>query len=280
MRIADSAGQNGQVLVLCLDELVPLAEQLGLTKSLSTDHLELEAAVVAVARAYGPLVTHVVLSPEVGYAAAAELPPTTGSIFCLERSSQENDPFSIPVLQTNWSTEYVRNSLSSAKLGLSLQSQEAELVTKLELTSELHDSCRYEGIDLLLDLHSIDGDRLDDEAFQQEQLRLIQLFRGQSEYVVVQYPRTAIGCLSVTAQLQQPWLLREQERAEYPQLKESLRTALTGGAVGLVVSRCVLPTFKEGAFDITLLQKYLETEGRDRLLELMRICSENTNLPA
>lgn len=279
MRIAHSAGQNGEVLILCLDELVPLAEQLGLSQSLSSDKLELEAAVVAVARAYGPLVTHVVLSPEVGYAAAEALPPTTGSIFCLERSSQENDPFSIPVLQTNWSTEYVRNSLSSAKLGLSLQSQEAELVTKLELTSELHDSCRYEGIDLLLDLHLIDGDRLDDEAFQQEQLRLIQLFRGQSEYVVVEYPRSAISCLSVTAQLQQPWLLREP-RSEYPELKESLRTALTGGAVGLVVSRCVLPTFKEGAFDIALLQKYLETEGRDRLLELMRICSENTNLPA
>lgn len=275
MRLPDFAGEQQQFVIVSLDEPLLLAQQLGLPSQSSADLLQLEGVIAEVVAAYAPLATSITLSPELGYAAAAKKPPETGLMFCLERTIAESDPLSIPVLQNNWSVEYVRNNTAAAKLSLFARSNEAELVTKLELVSELHDACRYEGIDFVLELRVIDGARLDDEAFQEEQLRLVRLFRGQSELLAVEYPRTALGCLSVTAQLTQPWVLVEPKNMQYAPLKEALRNVLTGGAVGLVIRQSLLPTFTKGTFDLEVLRSYLQKEGRDRLLELSRICAES-----
>lgn len=274
MRLSAISGQHQQFLLLGLDQPILLAQQLGLEINSDASRLQLENIFQEIVAAYSPLATGVVLSAELGYAAAAKKSADTGLVFCLERTLSESDPFSIPILQNNWSVEYVRNNYALAKLLLYAHSEEAELVTKLELVNELYDSCRYEGIDFLLELRVIDGKRLGDEAFQEQQSRLVRFFRGQCDLLALEYPRTALGCVSVVAQLQMPWILIESGQAEYGIAKEELRTALAGGATGLVVSRFVLPTFKRGSFQLDQFRAYLQKEGRDRMLELARICDE------
>lgn len=276
MRFSQFAGSNQEIFLLGLDQPMAIAQQLGLPLTTVDDRLFLEKIVQETVAAYSQLSNGMLLSPELGYSAAVSSAPDKGLAFCLERTLAESDPLSIPVLQSNWNVEYVRNNSAAAKLLLYAQVEESELITKLELVNELFDSCRYEGIDFLLELRIIDGKRLSDEAFQEEQLRLVRLFKDQASALLLEYPRTALGCLSVTAQLQKPWLLIDSPGIEYAEEKEQLRTALTGGAAGFLVRQSLLPSFAKGAFDLEQYRAYLQKEGRDRMLELARICTEKS----
>jgi tagatose-1,6-bisphosphate aldolase len=274
MHLSAISGQNQQVLLLGLDQPMLVAAQLGIDLQQQAGRSQLEEILKETVSAYSDLATGVILSSELGYSAAAYKSPSSGLLYCLERAVGKSDPLSIPVLQPNWSIEYVRNNYAVAKLALYARSDEDELINKLELVNELYDACRYEDIDFLLDLRVIDGKRLSDEAFQEQQLRLIRLFRGQSNLLAVEYPRTALGCLSVTAEAHMPWILSDSDEADYPVYKEKLRNALTGGAVGVSVFKHILPSFAPGAFSLEELRNFLQKEGHDRMLELRRICDE------
>lgn len=274
MRLSSLSGKNQQYLLLGLDQPLVLASQLGLNLASEADAAQLESLLSEILAAYGETATGVMLSAELGYSALAAVPVDTGVAFCLERTLSETDPLSIPILMPNWSVEYVRNNQAVAKLSLHATSDEAELINKLELVNELYDSCQYEGIDFMLQLHVIDGKRLSDDEFQEQQLRLIRFFRGQSNILSLEYPRTPLGCLAVTGQVQTPWVMVEPAGLEYAAMKDALRNALTGGAVGMIATGCLLPAFPAGEFHLEAFRAYLQKEGRDRLLELSRICEE------
>lgn len=277
MRLSSISGQHQELLLLGLDQPTQLAQQLGLSLETEANRNQLESLVQEIVAAYAPQVTGLVFTAELGYAAAA-LPVDQGILFCLERTLTDSDPLSIPVLQTNWSVEHVRNNAAVAKLCLFADPAEAELITKLELVNELYDSCRYEGIDFLLELHVIDGKRFSNEVFQERQMRLLRLFGSQCDILALEYPRTAVGCLSVSAELRLPWLLLDSATTTYPLAKEELRNALAGGATGLLCRRLLLPEFKKGEFSSEVFRTYLQKEGRDRALELARIITENVTL--
>ncbi len=274
MRLSSLSGQHRQFLLLGLDQPMVLAQQLGLTLNTPEDRQQLEGIFQEIVNAYSSLTTGLVLTAELGYSALNKKSDGAGVVFCLERTLSEIDPLSIPILQTNWNIEAIRNNFALAKLALYAHAQEEELITKLELVNELSDSCRYEGIDFMLELRVVDGSRASDDDFQEQQLRLIRLFRTQAEALVLEYPRTALGCLSVTAQAQMPWIVVLPQKDTYVEAKEKLRNALTGGASGLVVGSLVLPSFKRGEFSLDALRAFLQKEGRDRLVELGRICAE------
>ncbi|MBP7876247.1 hypothetical protein KA012_04605 [Candidatus Woesebacteria bacterium] len=278
MRLSAITGQHQQLTILGLDQPLMLAEQMGIVLENDAGRAQLESALLEIVAAYTPLVTGVLLSPELGYAAIPKISSGAGLLFCLEKTLTESDPLSIPILQNNWNIEYVRNNYAMAKLALFARSDEAELITKLELVNELYDSCRYEGIDYMLEILVTDGRRLGTEAFQEQQLRLIRLFRQQSDIAALEYPRTALGCLTATAQLGAPWIMVESEKTEYSEAKEELRNALAGGALGLLIRNSVFPSFKRGEFSMEGLRSYLKQEGRDRLLELARICEESVGV--
>ena len=280
MRLSAISGEHQQYLVLGLHEPLVLARKLGLDCSNEQERHQLEVGIQHLVSSYSPLVTGVHSSSEIGYSASLSRSDKCGQIFSLEKALTEIDPLSIPILATNWNVEYVRNNESVASLTIWAHSSEVELINKLELVSELYDSCKYEGIDFLLQLNVIDGGQLADEDFQKEQLQLITIFQDQADALVLEYPRSALGCLDVTGQLKKPWLLRESSKSEYAAFKEDLRTALTGGAVGCVVSQLLVPTFAKGEFSLDNLDAFSQKEGRDRMLELGRICHESAQPPA
>lgn len=275
MNLPAITGSAGEIVLLKLDEPALLANQLGFELDQPEQRGQLLTALECAVQEYGKHVTGVILSPEFNYQEATDIPDRTGRIFCLERTLNELDPLSIPVLQTKWGIEYVRNNLALAKLLVYASGGEAERVTKLEFVNEIADGCRYEGVAFLLEVKLINGSRYGADRFFKEQVSALELLKDQADLLLLESPRTAFNCLTLTGKLRRPWVLTDSTGgADYSQFKEQLRDAVAGGAQGVSISRHVLPTFERGQFDHSIFRSFVAKEGRDRVLEIARIAAE------
>jgi len=265
--------------VLALDRLLALENQLGLTHQRAEDVEKLNTVVETLTQTYSTEVSGVVLSPQIGYSALAHKAETAGPLFALERRLDEPDPLSVPVLTSKWGVEAIRNNYAVAKLELFYQPLEVEAQTKLTMLAEMYDYCQHEGIDLLLEL-LVYVETTEDEyrqIFPELQLSAIRDVRKYCSLLALEYPLSALGAVTVTAELDVPWLLNCRD-TEYDLSKEQLRTCLESGSKGFLALEQFLPAKAGGrAFDQEEVDRFIHGQGRDRVLELARIVEESSS---
>jgi tagatose-1,6-bisphosphate aldolase len=94
--------------------------------------------------------------------------------------------------------------------------------------------------------------------------------------MALEYPLDALGAVTVTAELDVPWILSARN-TQYDDFKESLRTALESGAKGFVATEQFLPPQHSGNFDQDECLKFIQTIGKDRVIEVTRIVEESAS---
>lgn len=262
--------------LLGLDQISQIADQMHLQINVEDDNLLLELFLQDLAELYSSEATGVVFSPEIGYEALHSKTEGAGPLFCLERQTSEHDPLSVPILVPRWGVEAIRNNYGVAKLQLIYNPTEAEAATKRQMVAELYDYCQHEGIDFLLDLVIyVEGTEKEyKQIFQQLQLQAIQQLRNYCDLMALEYPLDTIGAVTVTAELDVPWILSARDTA-YEDLKDQLRNCLESGASGFMAIQQFLPSLAtHQKFDRLNVKEFLKTTGRDRVIELRRIVDE------
>lgn len=261
--------------ILGVDQLLSMAHMLGLSTSDSHGTLQLEQAIYELVKEYSPHVTGVVFSPEIGYRAITQKSEHAGPLFCLERRLIDPDPLTIPLLMQNWNVETIRQNYGVAKLELYYNPQEHEAATKRQMVIELNDYCQHQGIDFLLEV-IVQVEATEKEyknMFQQMQLEAIQDLRNFCSVIALEYPLDALGAVTVTAELDVPWVLSARN-SSYDDFKENLRTSLESGAKGFLAVEQFLPEFETDKFNPDEFLKFVQTFGKDRVIEIERIVTE------
>ena len=274
MKLPAISSETGMIALLGMDQLLPIARQLGLSVSDSHGTLQLEQVTFEVMKQYSSHLTGVLLSPEIGYRSLLHKSKMAGPIFCLERQLLEPDPYTIPLLLNNWNVETVRNNYGLAKLELYYNPHETEAATKRQMVAEIHDYCQNQGIDFLLDVVIyIEATEKEYKAlFQDLQLQAIQDLRKYCSVMALEYPLDALGAVTVTAELDVPWIL-SAKNTEYDNFKENLRTSLESGAKGFIACQQFLPDLQKN-FDPDAFMKFIQTVGKDRVIEAARIVAD------
>jgi tagatose-1,6-bisphosphate aldolase len=278
MKISGIRDQNDVAVVLAFDQVVPIADHLGLNIHNPQEKVIFTQQLNEMMQLYSPAATGVVIAPELGFDALGEVSPLVGTLFSLERRLFDADPLSVPILVSQWGVEAVRNNYGVAKLELMYNPEEKEAATKKQIVAELFDYCQHEGIDLLLELVIyIEGTELEyKQRFSDLQLTAIQELRNSCSLLALEYPMTALGAVTVTAELDIPWIITARD-TPYETFKEHLRTALESGATGFMAMEQFLPPLPatgNPVFNEKACLEFCTTIGRDRILELSRIASE------
>jgi tagatose-1,6-bisphosphate aldolase len=275
MRLSAISSESHMITILGLDQLLPMSRVLGLSVSDSHGTVKLEQVIFELTRQYSPYLTGVVFSPEIGYRAVTQKSENAGPLFCLERRLIDPDPLTIPLLMNSWNVEAVRQNYGLAKLELFYNPLEAEAETKRQMVIELNDYCKNQGIDFLLELivYIEATEKEYKNTFQQLQLEAIQDLRTHCSVLALEYPLDALGAVTVTAELDVPWILSARS-SRYDDFKENLRTALESGAKGFMATEQFLPEKRTENFDQDECLKFLQTVGKDRVIEVTRIVEE------
>ncbi|MDQ5951644.1 MAG: hypothetical protein QG639_925, partial [Patescibacteria group bacterium] len=101
----------------------------------------------------------------------------------------------------------------------------------------------------------------------------IQDLRNFCDVMAVEYPLDALGAVTVTAEMDVPWILSGRE-TPYDEFKEQVRTALESGAKGFLATTQFFPEFQKDTYSEEDFVKYLQTFGKDRVIEMTRIVEE------
>ena len=264
MRVS-AISRDGFFSLLALDQITTLSERSGLSFRNRHEAAELEKLVLGLTQEYSGAFSGVVLSPEFGYAALEEKAEQTGVLFPLERRLLDSDPLSLPILLPGWGVEAVRGNYGVAKLELCYNPGEKEAAAKRQFVAEIYDYCQHEGIDLVLELllYIESTPSQYSQLFPELQLQAVQDFRRSCSVMALEYPFTALSAVTVTAQLDIPWILTARD-TPYDVFKEQLRTVLESGGKGFMGIEQFLGEGKE----------LMTPTGRDRVLELTRIVAE------
>lgn len=275
MRVPAISSDSQMISLIGFDQLLPMAKALGLSTSDSHGTLQLEQVILDLMRRYSQYASGVVLSSEIGYRSILQKAETAGPIFCLERRLIDPDPLTVPLLLNNWNVETVRQNYGLAKLELFYHPHESEAPTKRQMVAEIYDFCQNQGIDFLLELVIyIEATEAEyKNTFQQIQLEAIQDLRNFCNVMALEYPLDALGAVTVTAELDTPWILSGRD-SQYDEFKENVRTALESGAKGFLATTQFLPEFPKDTFNQDEFSKFVQTFGKDRVIEMTRIVEE------
>lgn len=279
MKLSSISTTTNMFSLIALDQVVSIADHLGLNLSNSQEIVALSEMMELLAKTYDPASTGMVVAPEFGFEIVSRLKDTNGVIFPLERRLFDADPLTIPILVAQWGVEAVRNNYGVAKLELFYHPDEKEASTKRQMVAELYDYCQHEKIDLMVELLIyIEGNDSEyAKLFPEVQLAAIQELRASCDLLALEYPLSALGAVTVTAELDIPWILTARDSA-YEVFKEQLRTSLESGARGFVAMEQFLPPLPKSGkaqFNEAIMQQFITTTGRDRALELSRIVAES-----
>lgn len=266
------SSSKGRYSLLALDKPIWLAEQLELNYDLPEAKKFLDELLAFTLQLYSPYVTGISYAPESQLSALVKKQGGAGVIFPIERTSIASDPYSLPILHSKWGIEHIRNNYGVAKLALSVSPDEKELPAKLQLVSELYDSCHYEDIDFLLELHLLPDDDASRSVLERYNA-VLRLFRRYCHLIAIEFPGSVVDTLSVAGNLESHFILINNQ-SNYLQAKEQLRDSMAAGGVGMLISNSVWPKGKQFGTDMAKARAFLQTEGLDRLRELVRIIDE------
>lgn len=263
--------KHGQYLLLDLSDIHELFEVIGIDWEADQNREKLESIITLIVTNLSPLVSGIIIGPEIGFSAIDAKANSAGLLLTIEKQTDLLLVNEMPKLFPQWGVTHVRNNYGLLFTKLFYHPHGELVQEKQRLVAELKDACTYEGIAnvLSLSLYPPVGLPASQEAFQESQLQCAREFQTLADMLVLEYPHTALAAATLTAGLDIPWLVVDRTQ-DYLHLKTALRTSLEAGAAGIVVGGGNLFAGMNSDFET-----YLKTEGRDRLLEINRILEEN-----
>ena len=221
-----------------------------------------------------------ILDPELSLKVFAKHQIDIGIGLNLDEPQAEHDPLALPNLVPEWGVEQVRNNYGVAVIMMYYHPEEEGALKKKQFLAEIQDYCRYEEIELIVKLVVYTpGDRkFDWVEFRQDQLQAVEELRNLANLFVLQYPNDSLACATLTTQLDVPWIISD-DNIDYGEFKERLRDALENGASGFMVGETLFKEIegmrkKDHSPDIESILKFINSQARDRAIELVRISKE------
>lgn len=280
MRLFNIQNSKGVYSLLDFSRIATLAQTMGL----DIDHLEHQEHLQYITRKMmqdlSPEVSGVVVDPDFDFDTITKKLNGTGLVLSLEKKSDAVDPLSLPKLADNWGIEHIANNYAVAKLELYYHPQEAEAMRKKQFVAEIYDYCKYEGIDLLLELmvyHSTQ-ENITQEILLETQLQAAKEFSNSTDLFALEYLGNALSAVTLTAELDVPWVYNARE-IDYENFKQNLRVCVDSGARGFLAGDPFWAdeTAKKLLSDLRKSPEqgeYIKTEMRDKIVESVRIATE------
>lgn len=278
--ISSLQSSSGMFTLFELDTVPYLAHVLGLELEVPSNRVLLETLVQSAMRKLASASTGVVLDPIWSLPAALASKPTgPGLVLRLDRPVLELDPEALPILIPEWGVEAVRHNYAVATATLQYHPHEKNALEKKQFVAELWDYCHHEGIAFFLKLFITQAGGVTPDEYFAAQLTAVQELRATVDLIGLQHPGDALSCATLTAELDVPWLVIT-DGYDYPTAKEVIRDGLENGARGALVGRVMwqeLQNVKQPGMqaDLAAIEKWLLTEGRDRMVEVNRIVQED-----
>lgn len=305
MRVSAIQTHRGMFALASLEPLAAMKDWWQLQQDMpeSVESLFVKPIITVLAEVAGEAMSGLVLDPRIGLSVAVS--GDNGILLPLnQQHSAEVDPLALPHIDSQWGVVEIANNYGVAKLTLYYHPAEAQATQKKQMVAELADYCRYEHIDLVLDLviYTPAGEEFSISSFQAAQLQAIQEFRSLPQLMILQYPLDPLACATLTTELDIPWVVSSRG-LRYPEFKETLRTALEGGAKGFFLYELSWPKVEVTVEELELQLSHLSgvekfdgaqlndlktlasnwidnckqeiaTTLRDQMLELTRITNE------
>ncbi|HOZ02885.1 MAG TPA: hypothetical protein PKX78_00135 [Candidatus Woesebacteria bacterium] len=284
MHLTALQSESGGYNLLDLSQIYQLADKFGLALT-QEEHIQHLAWIIEyVAATVSSEASGLLLGPELGFQAVQKKAADTGLVLAIEKQSELLSPNEMPKLYPHWGIEQVRNNYGVAYFRFFYHPDEPLAQQKKQLAAELYDYSQYEGIEMIIELALSDAQSQlkTDDSFAETQLFAAKEFQPLTDLLALEYPKSSLACATLTAQLDIPWILVDGKQ-DYPQFKEYLRIALESGASGCLthlISWLNLPKLKlygdpnKTTAAWATLEKYIQTELRDRLIEITRIVNE------
>ncbi|MDH5533139.1 MAG: hypothetical protein OEX81_01790 [Candidatus Pacebacteria bacterium] len=287
MKISSLTSSEGMFNLVEFDDEAKFIDALGLDlldaggREIAEDILEAQF------KAYSGLdsksfegVSGFILDPELSLKVFSNQGIDIGIGLNLDEPQAEHDPISLPYLIPEWGVEQIRNNYGVTVLTLYYHPEEEGALKKKQFLAEIQDYCHYEEIELIVKLIVYTpGDRqFNWEEFRKDQLQAIEELRNLANLFVLQYPNDSLACATITTQLDVPWLISD-DNIDYGEFKERLRDALENGAKGFMVGETLFKEIegmrkKDHSPDVESILKFINSQARDRAIELVRISKE------
>lgn len=271
-----------QFCLLQLDQVQDLAELFEVNLQEKVGLKFMSEAYEQLMTALSPCVSGVIVSPEYNFSSILKKDHQAGLLLGLEKRLDAIDPLNLPPLIQNWGVEHVRNNYALAKLELYYHPQESEAIRKKQLVAEIYEYCRMLDVDFLLELKLFSPQEITNNKseMQEAQIMAIEDFRNQCSLIALEFPGDTLSAVTVTAELDIPWIVTSSAVSDYEHFKENLRIALESGAKGFMAGNLIWQDLFD-EINPEQWQKWqqefarlLSTKVRDRVVELSRIASE------
>jgi len=277
--------KTGKYLLLDLSDIHEIVDVFGITWETDEQHHQLESLMSLIVAQLSPLVSGIVLGPEIGFSALDQKAAQAGLLLSLEKQTDLLLVNEMPSIFPQWGVTHVRNNYGILFTKLFYHPRGELTLEKKRLMAELKDACRYEGIAnvLSLSLYPPVGQPANQEAFQESQLVAAREFQILADMLLLEYPHTALAAATLTAGLDVPWLIVDRTQ-DYLHVKTALRTSLEAGSAGISlggnnlftgIQPFVLEKNRVTQESMQQFETHLKTEVRDRLLEINRILEEH-----
>lgn len=275
--------RNSKKLFTLLDfsRIATLAQSIGLDidKLEHTDHLNFITSKMMYY--LSPEVSGVIVDPDFDFDNISQKANGTGLLLSLEKKSDAVDPMALPKMTDNWGIEHISNNYALAKLELYYHPQEAEAMRKKQFVAEVYDYCKYEGIDLLLELmvYHPSSEAPTPEVLLEAQLQSAKEFSKITDILALEYQGNALSAVTLTAELDTPWIYNARE-VNYEEFKQNLRICVDSGAQGFMAgdpfwvnekTTKILSKLDQGPEQ----EEYIKTEIRDKVIEAVRVSGES-----
>ena len=279
MQVTALKNPTGLIGAVALDEAYVLAELLGLSLSEPSHEVLLNQVLTNLLNTYRQQATSLVIDPVHSLPLLEEDDDNAALLVRLE-TMQDPDPLVIPQLTKNWGVEDVSNMYGVAKLELYYHPAEEKALDKKKFVSELFDFCDHEEIDFFLKLmiYNPTEDKLDIPKFQEAQLEAVAEMQRFANLLALQYPQDPLAAATLTSSLDIPWLLVSDD-TQYDKFKEYLRVSVENGAAGFLAGEALWQEvgglrLEDQSPDMEAITKFINTTGKDRIVELIRIGEE------
>lgn len=280
MRLSALQSASGRISLLQLDNCVDLADGLDLDTNLQAGQTQFAQILTELVSSLGEHPTGLVVDAAHSFPIVSDLQVKRPLVINLTQPTTNLDPTALPALHPQWGVDEVANNYAVATLTLWYHPAEPQALEKKKIVAELFDYCHHLQIDLLLQLniYHLADEAKTPEIFHENQLTAVQEFRSMSNALVLQYPQDALAAATLTAELDQPWVVALAP-VEYEQAKHQLRTALENGAAGFLAGELFWQEIAklkqpDESLDLSAIKAFIQTTARDRLLELTRIADE------
>ncbi len=272
-----SIAHNGKYVLLSLDLALEWGELLDLEWGVGPGTRVMTSLSEIAVLSLSSELSGVEVGPYLGFSGLIHKNNQAGCLISLDKRLTQADPLSLPGFYPNWGVEHIKNNYGLVSLRLAYHPGEKLALDKQKLLAEIADHCRYEGVDLLLELiitPSTD-DKRGSSLWQEAQLIAVSELCSHPDILALEYPGGALASATVTARLDLPWILLDTG-LKYATYKEQVRECLESGAAGILMAGSVwqdLPAVDQPD-DFNNVQKFIDHEVRDRVIELSRIVQE------